>query len=294
MAQFIANILFTASGTFIVAIGFLVIYSTTRFFHFAHAAVITCGAYLCFVANSWLHIPILASVLIAMIAVGVLGWLLNGGIYRQMRKRFATPLILLVAALGLNIVLQNVVSICFGEDTKLLGASTVDSGSTLLGANLTSIQIITVIVAVVVFVVMATLLSKLRLGLMLKAVADNPELSEFSGIRRERVLSYAFVIGSGLAGLSGCLIALDVGMTPTMGLPALLIGVVAIIMGGTASVGHCNSVCSTSYLSADCWVVLGITVARGRGLSAAFGISWPEARRYLGKTSSQSFALTLL
>ncbi len=236
MAQLIANILFTASGTFIVAIGFLVIYSTARFFHFAHAAVITCGAYFCFVANGWLHIPMLGSVLIAVIAAGVMGWLLNGGIYRQMRKRFASSLILLVSSLGLNIVLQNVVSISFGDDTKLLGAWTVDSGSTFLGARLTSIQITTVFTALVVFVVMAAIFSKLRLGLMLKAVADNPELSEYSGIRREKVLSYAFVIGSGLAGLSGCLIALDVGMTPTMGLPALLMGVVAIIMGGTRRV----------------------------------------------------------
>jgi branched-chain amino acid transport system permease protein len=70
----------------------------------------------------------------------------------------------------------------------------------------------------------------------MRAVANDSELASLSGIDSDRVILWAFAIGSALAGVAGILIALDVDMTPTMGMDALMIGVVAVIIGGANSI----------------------------------------------------------
>ena len=70
----------------------------------------------------------------------------------------------------------------------------------------------------------------------MRAVANNAQLSDISGLNSDRVIFWTFAIGSGLAGIAGILISFDVDMTPTMGMNALLMGVVAVIIGGVGSV----------------------------------------------------------
>ena len=70
----------------------------------------------------------------------------------------------------------------------------------------------------------------------MRAVANNPELARISGIESDRVILSTFALGSALAGIAGILVALDVDMTPTMGMNALMMGVVAVIVGGVGSI----------------------------------------------------------
>ena len=70
----------------------------------------------------------------------------------------------------------------------------------------------------------------------MRAVANDPELANVSGINSNAVILWAFAIGSGLAGVAGVLIALDVDMTPTMGMNALMMGVVVVIIGGVNNI----------------------------------------------------------
>jgi branched-chain amino acid transport system permease protein len=76
------------------------------------------------------------------------------------------------------------------------------------------------------------LVDKTRIGLALRAVADSPELARVSGVEFDKTMGIAFCLGSFLAGAAGLFRAFDVGMTPTMGLPMLLLGVVAVVLGG--------------------------------------------------------------
>ena len=75
-----------------------------------------------------------------------------------------------------------------------------------------------------------------KIGQAMRAVANDPELASVTGIETDRVILSTFALGSALAGIAGILVALDVDMTPTMGMNALLMGVVAVIIGGIGSI----------------------------------------------------------
>lgn len=232
MGQLLANILYLASMIFLVGISFSIIFWSARFFHFAHAVIITVSAYVSLLFVQWAGLPIVIASMLAIIACAVLGWLFDRAIYRPMRHRGSSALILLLASLGLYIVLQNVISMIFGDDTKIIKGTTVNPAMTILGMKLTGIQLATIGTAIMVFFVIMFIIDKTRIGLSLRAVSDNPELAKVSGINFDKTLAIAFTFGSSIAGATGIFQSLDVGMTPTMGLPMLLLGVVAVILGG--------------------------------------------------------------
>lgn len=267
MEQLLANILYSACTIFLVAISFSLIFSTARFFHFAHAAIITVAAYASFAFSAWVSAPISVSAVLALITGAGLGWCLEKVVYRPMRRNGASPLILLLASLGLYIVLQNVVSAVFGDDTKLLVGPAVSPAFSIFGAKLTDIQLIVICAAIVVFLAKILMIDKTRIGLSLKAVASNPELAKVSGVHFDKVMGFSFSLGSFLAGAAGIFRALDVGMTPTMGLPMLLLGVVAVVLGGN---GKTLGVAIASFFLAFCQQVAGWKLGTHWEETAAF------------------------
>ena len=268
MFQLLANILFTASSTFLVAISFSLIFSTTRFFHFAHAAVITVAAYGSYALLVECGIPLPISVTIGVLASAWLGWCLERIVYRPMRNSGTSSLILLLASLGLYIVLQNIVALLFGDDTKMIRGPAVASTVSIFGTRLTDVQVVTIATAIAIFLAKVYLIDKSRLGLSLRAVAADSELAKVSGIEFDRAMGVAFFLGSFLAGVAGVFRALDVGMTPTMGLPMLLLGVVAVVLGG---VGKTLGVAMASVLLAFFQQLA----------SWKFGTHWEEAAAFL-------------
>lgn len=143
---------------------------------------------------------------------------------------------ILIATIGVYIFLQNTISLIFGDDTKSIRSGVVKEGINVFGARITPIQITIIITAVIVLFSMIAFMKKTRIGKAMQAVASDAKLAEISGINSERVIMWAFAIGSGLAGLAGILYALDVDMTPTMGMPMLMMGIVAMIVGGVGSI----------------------------------------------------------
>ena len=268
MEQLLANILYMACTIFLVAISFSLIFWTAKFFHFAHAAIITAAAYACFFFSARVGAPIAVSAVLALVTGAGLGWGLEKIVYRPMRHRGTTPLILLLASLGLYIVLQNVFAAVFGDDTKMLGGPGIAPTFSIFGAKLTSIQLMAIGTAVMVLLGKIFVIDKTRVGLSLRAVADSPDLAQVSGIELDRTMGIAFCLGSFLAGTAGIFRALDVGITPTMGLPMLLMGVVAVVLGGN---GKTLGVAIASLLLAFCQQLA----------SWKFGTHWEEAVAFL-------------
>jgi branched-chain amino acid transport system permease protein len=236
LPQLTANALIAAAGYTLVAVGFGLVFATTRFFHFAHGAVYTAGAYLALVFVKWLGLPLLAGAAAAIALCAGLGAVMEFVLYRPLRRRGATPLVLLLASLGAYIVLQNTISLVFGDQTQTLRSGVVRVGLPVLGARITPVQIWIIAVAVALTVLVWLLVKKTRLGISMRAVANDPELALISGVPADTVILASFVLGSALAGAAGILVAMDVDMTPTMGMNALMMGVVAVIVGGTGSV----------------------------------------------------------
>lgn len=220
----------------LIALGFALIYGTVRFFHFAHGVVFTAGAYLTFLFKVWFGLPLFFSVIAAIGLCTVLGCLIEISIYRPLRHRDSSPLILLLASLGVYVVLQNIVSMVFGDDTKTIRSGMVEEGINILGARITPIQITIIAVSLFLLVCCFLFLKCTKMGQAMRAVANDPELARVAGIESDRVILSTFALGSALAGIAGILVALDVDMTPTMGMNALLMGVVAVIIGGVGSI----------------------------------------------------------
>jgi branched-chain amino acid transport system permease protein len=218
-----------------IGISFNFIYSTTKFFHFAHAIIITLGAYFTFhiyqniMLSFW--IAIIAAIFMS-IAVGLFMELL---IYKPLRKRNTSPLLMLIASLGLYVVLQNCVSMIWGDETKIIRAGDIIVGNEIFGAYITNIQITTIVVSLVLLVLTLLFLKYNKIGRNIRAVSANSELSNIVGINSDKVILWAFGIGSGMAAIAGILVASDTGLTPTMGFNLLLYGVVAMIIGGVGS-----------------------------------------------------------
>lgn len=236
MQQFILNVLFSGCSIFLVAVSFSLIFSITRFFHFAHGLVFAGGAYFTFLFKNYLGIPLWVAILLGIGSSTIIGCLVDIIIYRPLRRKRASGMILLLASLGIYIVLQNVISMVFGDDTKSIRTGEVKEGLNVFGAKITPIQIVIITTSIILVITVALFLKWSKMGKAMRAVANDPELANTSGIDSNRVILWTFAIGSALAGIAGILVALDVDMTPTMGMNALMMGVVAVIIGGVGSI----------------------------------------------------------
>jgi len=236
LTQFLANGIVSGFVYALVAFSFALIYLPTRFFHFAHGAVFAWGAYFGYICVTVLKLPLWVALPLAVGMTAMLGAGLEVGIYRPLRRRKATGLVLLLASLGLYVVLQNLISLLFGDEVKSLRSGEVTEGYPILGAYITPIQLCIVFAALFSFAFVGAVLKFTRFGKALRAVASDAELARVHGVNSDGVVLGAFALGSALAALAALLVALDVDMTPTMGLNALMMGVVAMIVGGVGSV----------------------------------------------------------
>lgn len=233
--QIILNILLSTSIYLLIANSFAIIYYPTKFFHIAHAAIITYGAYFVFLFSNKLSIPLLFSIALAIIIVTYIGILCEVLIYRRMRQMNVPALAYLIASIGLYIVLQNCLSLFFGDDTKIINNAEVLVGNRIFDAYITTIQIITLFVSISLVITINLFLQFTSIGKSIRAVSSNPELCDIYGINSNMVILIAFGIGSALAATVGVLSAMDTNMTPTLGFNLLLYGLVAMIIGGIGS-----------------------------------------------------------
>ena len=234
--QLAINGLIAGSIISLLAVSFGIIFSISRFFHFAHGIVFTAGAYFTFLFSVWMQIPLVISVLLAIGATAVLGSVMEIAVYKPLKRKGSSALVLLLASLGLYIVLQNIISLVFSDDIKTIRSGEVSEGIYFLGARITSIQILIISVSIATLIVLLILIKKTNFGRILRAIANDSELARLSGVESDRFVLVTFAFCSALAGLAGILVALDVDMTPTMGLNALMLAVVAVIIGGAGSI----------------------------------------------------------
>jgi branched-chain amino acid transport system permease protein len=235
MTQLIINILISFSLFALLANSFSVIYYPTKIFHIAHAAVISTAAYYAFLLVFIYFIPIWFATGVGIIAAATTGVLCELFVYKPMRQRNSPSLPYMIASIGLYTVLQNVISLYFGDDTKVINTAEITVGHQIFGAYITTVQIITICVSFALFIGVNIFLHYTKTGKAIRAVSSNPELCNIYGISSNKIILIAFAIGSALAGVAGILSAMDTNMTPTFGFNLLLYGVVAMIIGGVGS-----------------------------------------------------------
>ena len=268
LPQIIANTIVSASLVFMLASGFSLIYRVTRCFHFAHAAVFASGAYFVFIFYRVLGVPLPVSVVLAVLSATLLGVLIELAVYRPLRRKRSSSLTIMLASLGVYVVLQNLISLCFGDAIHTVRSRAVMEGVSILGAKVTPTQVFMIAGSCISLLALVLILGKTRLGQAMRAVASDEGLARVSGIESNHLFVWTIALGSALAGLAGILMAFDVDMTPGMGMNIFMLGLAAVIVGG---IGSSSGVALGS-------LILGISQQFG-----AWGTSseWQEAIAFL-------------
>ncbi len=235
-SQFFVNGVIAGIIYAITALGFSIIYRTVKFFHFTHGIVYAAGAYLAYTLFSILQINPLISLFLSIILAAILGVAIDRFVYYPLRKNKTSSLVFLLASFGVFIFLQNLLQLIFGAQILTLRAGPVREGHHFLGAVITDNQILIIVSSLVLFLLCWFFIQKTKFGKAIRAVSDDPIGARVVGINSEKIIMIAFAIGSALAGAAGILISLETNIEPTMGLNAILKGIIASIVGGIGSI----------------------------------------------------------
>lgn len=236
LVQLTINGLIAGSIYALVASGFSLIYSTNRFIHFAHGISVAVAAYIMFALFSLAGLNFYLIILPTLFLSALFGLASYRFIYLPLQNKKASNVILLIASLALLIFFQNLIQIIFGAEVKTVKYIAVREGINFLGASITPLQIVIILISIALFVTLQLFMKRTKLGKQMRAVADNKELASISGINEKSVASYSFIIGSILAGVAGILIGLEQNLTPTMGTMLIIKGFTGAVVGGIASV----------------------------------------------------------
>lgn len=234
--QFITNGVFAGCNYALIALGFGLIYRIAKFFHFAHGVVYATGAYLAYTSFILLKISPLISFFLSIIIAALLGVFIDRFVYLPLRKHKTSSLVFLLASFGVFIFLQNLIQLIFGAQILTLRSGPIKEGHHLWGAIITDTQILIIVSCLVLFLLCWLFIQKTKFGKAIRAVSDDPIGARVVGINSEKIIIIAFAIGSALAGVAGILISLETNIEPTMGLNAILKGIIASVVGGIGSI----------------------------------------------------------
>ena len=234
--QLLVNGLVTGCALGVVAISFSLVYATTKIFHVAHAGVYTMAGYLAWSLVTH-GVPAVLAFLIAIAACALTGALIQGVLYAQLEKRRATPLVILIASLGMLAVMQNIIAAVYTPNI-LQFPLTWSSRVVVLGGSvrLTWTQILTIIVNLAAYAGVIWFAQYTLLGKRIRAVAANPFLAEITRLRPRWVYVVVVSIASAVVAVPGVLVPLDLGLQPYGGITPLLTATIAMIAGGVGSI----------------------------------------------------------
>lgn len=232
LAQATINGLVSGSYYALGAAGLTLVYGVLKLVNFAYGEFLTFGAYMAIVAQSAFGFSLALALPFACIMTAVLALALEGVMWRPMRRKGAGVLQLLLMALGLAFVLRNAIQLVAGTDVRKLSAN-VTSSVTFHGLHIGRTELWVVVIAFAAILALALMLSHTRLGMHIRALSDNPELAETTGLDTGRIIIYTWVLAGVLAGLAGVTYGASIGVvTPTLGFGIVLSIFAAAIVGG--------------------------------------------------------------
>jgi neutral amino acid transport system permease protein len=214
------------------AAGLTLVFGVLKLVNFAHGEFLTFGAYMVIVGGTFLELPFAARLVFAVVATAVLGVLLELAIWRPMRRKGAGVLQLLLMALGLAFVIRNVIQLIAGTDVRRMG-SNVTASVTFGPFHVGRTELWATLLGFATLLGLALLLRYTRLGKQIRALSDNPELAETTGIDTERIIVVTWLVAGCLAGFAGVIYGASVGVvTPNLGFGIVLSLFASVIVGG--------------------------------------------------------------
>ncbi len=217
----------------LIALGYTMVYGIAKLLNFAHGDIIMVGAYTILVFMNMSGQPIIA-IIAAIIVCILIGISVEKVAYKPLRG--ASPLAVLITAIGVSYFLQSLSQIFFGTNPK--NVSFPEMGSTQLGAlNIDNKTIITVLVCVVVMVALTIFIKYSKTGRAMIAVSEDRAAAQLMGISVNKIITITFLIGSGLAALAGAFMLLKgQGLLPSFGAMPGIKAFTAAVIGGIGSI----------------------------------------------------------
>ena len=219
----------------LASVGLSLIFGVTGLVNFAHGEIVSFGALVAFFLSASAGgpgIPLIAAVVLTLVFGGLLGWALEMGLFRRLRRRRSGNVSLIVVSIGLGLLLRNVYLIIFGERPRPYTEFTIQQDFDIGPISLPAKDYVIIAVCFAALILVGVLLQFTRVGTALRAVADDRDLSEASGINAERIILLTWVAGAALAGLGGVFQGITDRVTYDMGFSLLLLMFAAVILGG--------------------------------------------------------------
>lgn len=222
----------------IIALGYTMVYGIAKMLNFAHGDFIMVGCYIIFtVASTWGSSPVLG-VIAAIVLCTLLGVATERVAYRPLRHA-ASPLAVLITAIGVSYLLENLALLIFGADAKAFTSVIPWNGISLFDGQLhiQGVTIVTIAVSVVVLVALQLFIHRTRSGQAMLAASQDQGAATLMGIDVNRTISLTFAIGSGLAAVAGALLCSAYpSLSPYTGAMPGIKAFVAAVLGGIGSI----------------------------------------------------------
>ena len=221
----------------IIALGYTMVYGIAKMLNFAHGDVIMVGSYVVFLSMGTLGLPPVGAVLLAVVVCTVLGMTIEKIAYKPLRK--ASPLAVLITAIGVSYFLQNAALLLFGATTKMftsvikIEAITLADGS----INISGETQVTIIACIIIMIALSLFIKKTKAGQAMLAVSEDKGAAELMGVNVNGTISLTFAIGSALAAIAGVLLCSAYPtLTPYTGSMPGIKAFTAAVFGGIGSI----------------------------------------------------------
>ncbi|MCI6042983.1 branched-chain amino acid ABC transporter permease [bacterium] len=222
----------------IIALGYTMVYGIAKMLNFAHGDVIMIGGYVVLVAMTSMGIPSIAAVLLAVVVCTLLGVVIERVAYKPLRNA-SSNLAVLITAIGVSYLLQNIALLLFGANTKSFTSVVTIPALKLAGGQLiiSGETIVTIITCIIIMVALMLFIKKTRAGQAMLAVSEDKGAALLMGINVNGTIALTFAIGSGLAAIAGVLLCSAYpSLTPYTGAMPGIKAFVAAVFGGIGSI----------------------------------------------------------
>ena len=222
----------------IIALGYTMVYGIAKMLNFAHGDVIMIGGYVVLVAMTSMGIPSIAAVLLAVVVCTLLGVVIERVAYKPLRNA-SSNLAVLITAIGVSYLLQNIALLLFGANTKSFTSVVTIPALKLAGGQLiiSGETIVTIITCIIIMVALMLFIKKTRAGQAMLAVSEDKGAALLMGINVNGTIALTFAIGSGLAAIAGVLLCSAYpSLNPYTGAMPGIKAFVAAVFGGIGSI----------------------------------------------------------
>ena len=229
------NGLRTGSIYALIALGYTMVYGIAKMINFAHGDIIMVGAYSLYVFYGILGLPAVAAVLLSIVVCVVLGVVIEKVAYKPLRN--AQPLAVLITAIGVSFLLQNLALLIFKATPIPFGSIIKVPSVRIAGIHISGITIVTLVVTTISMIALTLFINRTKAGRAMRAVSEDKGAAELMGISVNGTISLTFAIGSALAAVAGLLFICQYeSLQPTLGALPGIKAFVAAVLGGIGSV----------------------------------------------------------